>query len=366
MYRRYYIRDDERGFLFRRGEFREVLPPGTYGFVDPLRRSRVDIVSTKAAWIEHDDLDVIARSGRLGEEAEVLDLKGRERALVWIDGRFNAVLKPGLYAIWRTFRQIEVEVIDARALKLVRDDLPEILKDDTAPASLVTAPIESGHVGVLYINGEITGTLSPGVHAFWKDAATVRVTPVDLREQTLNLIGQDVMTRDKVSVRLNVSIAYKIFDAVRSLSANADSPGALHRSAQLALRESVVRRDLDDLLASRDQIGKELQVAMDERARELGVEVRSAGIRDVILPGEMKELMNKVTEARKAAEAALITRREETAAMRSQANTARILEANPTLMRLRELEVLERIASSSNLQVVLGQQGLTDRIVKMI
>ena len=70
------------------------------------------------------------------------------------------------------------------------------------------------------------------------------------------------------------------------------------------------------------------------------------GIRDVILPGDMKELLNKVTEAKNAAEANLIARREETAAMRSQANTAKLLEDNPTLMRLRELEVLERVAAS--------------------
>ena len=81
----------------------------------------------------------------------------------------------------------------------------------------------------------------------------------------------------------------------------------------------------------------------------------SLGIRDVILPGEMKDLMNKVTEAKKAAEATLITRREETAAMRSQANTAKILESSPTLMRLRELEMLEKVAEKANLKVVLGE-----------
>jgi regulator of protease activity HflC (stomatin/prohibitin superfamily) len=98
----------------------------------------------------------------------------------------------------------------------------------------------------------------------------------------------------------------------------------------------------------------------------LGLELISVGIRDVILPGEMKDLMNKVTEARKAAEAALITRREETAAMRAQANTARLLETTPLLMRLRELEVLEKVAHKANLTVVLGEGGLADRVVKLL
>jgi hypothetical protein len=86
----------------------------------------------------------------------------------------------------------------------------------------------------------------------------------------------------------------------------------------------------------------------------------------VILPEDMKDLMNKVTEAKKAAEANLIVRREETSAMRSQANTAKVLEGNPTLMRLRELEVLEKVASAAKLNVVLGEKGLTDRVMNLM
>ena len=85
-----------------------------------------------------------------------------------------------------------------------------------------------------------------------------------------------------------------------------------------------------------------------------------------MLPGEMKELMNSVTDAKKAAEAALITRREETAAMRSQANTARLLEQNPTLMRLREIEALEKVAEKGRLSVVVGEGGLAGRVVKLV
>ena len=96
------------------------------------------------------------------------------------------------------------------------------------------------------------------------------------------------------------------------------------------------------------------------------MELISVGIRDIILPGEMKDLMNKVTEAKKAAEANLIVRREETAAMRSQVNTAKLLQDNPTLMRLRELEVLEKVAATAKLNVVLGEKGLADRVVNLL
>jgi regulator of protease activity HflC (stomatin/prohibitin superfamily) len=113
-------------------------------------------------------------------------------------------------------------------------------------------------------------------------------------------------------------------------------------------------------------VARELDGALRTRVAELGLQVVWLGIRDVILPGEMKELMNRVIEAQKAAEAALVTRREETAAMRSQANTARLFEQNPTLMRLRELETLEKVAEKGRLSVVVGEGGLAGRIVKLV
>ena len=142
---------------------------------------------------------------------------------------------------------------------------------------------------------------------------------------------------------------------------------ALYREAQLALRAVVGARELDTFLTDKDAVG---QGAGGDRCAaapsDLGLEIVSVGIRDVILPGEMKDLMNKVTEAKKAAEANLIARREETAAMRSQANTAKLLADNPTLMRLRELEVLEKVAASGKLNVVLGEKGLADRVVNLL
>ncbi len=103
-----------------------------------------------------------------------------------------------------------------------------------------------------------------------------------------------------------------------------------------------------------------------QRVAALGLEVISVGIRDVILPGDMKDLMNKVTEAKKAAEANLIVRREVTVAMVSEVNTAKVLEGSLTLIRLRELEVLDKVAASGKLNIVLGEKGLAERIVNLL
>jgi regulator of protease activity HflC (stomatin/prohibitin superfamily) len=174
------------------------------------------------------------------------------------------------------------------------------------------------------------------------------------------------MTADKVTLRLNAVLTFKVADPAKAVATVNDYRQALYREAQLALRATVGARTLDALLGDKAEVARELQESLAARAAELGVVLVSLGIRDVILPGEMKELMNRVIEAQKAAEAALVTRREETAAMRSQANTARLLEQNPTLMRLRELETLEKVAEKGRLSVLVGEGGLAGRIVKLV
>jgi regulator of protease activity HflC (stomatin/prohibitin superfamily) len=360
------IQEFEIGLLFRNGAFRGLLDAGRHWFLDPLGRVRMDVVSQRTAWLLHDKLDVIVKSGVLEGRARVVDLKDYERGLVWIDGRFSHVLPPGLYAYWTTFHDVKVEIVDARAGRFTHADLPVILKAAGSERVLECAAVPAGHVGVWFRDGTFVETLPPGRHAFWKNSAEFKLVPVDTRELILDVSGQDIMTADKVTLRLNALVTYRVADAPLSLKATDDARQALYREVQLVLRALVGARELDGFLADKDGVVGELEQGLRRRVPALGLEVVTVGIRDVILPGEMKDLLNKVTEAKKAAEANLIARREETAAMRSQANTAKLLQDNPTLMRLRELEVLEKVAATAKLSVVLGDKGLAERIVNVL
>ena len=364
--RRFKIREHERGLMFRDREWKGVLRPGRHFVWDPLFKVYVDVVSVRDAWLDHKELDVIVKSGALGDEAGIVDLKAHERAVVWVDGRVEAMLKPGLYALWTVFHDVRVEVFDARAVRFEHPDLAMVAQAHGAAPLLEAVTVEAGHAGLFFKDGRHEATLAPGAHAFWKGVAKARVVDVDLREQVVDVAGQEIMTADKVTLRLNAVVTFKVADPLRSVSAVEDYRQALYREAQLALRAVVGARTLEALLGEKEAVARELDGALRTRAAELGVVVVSLGIRDVILPGEMKELMNRVIEAQKAAEAALVTRREETAAMRSQANTARLFEQNPTLMRLRELETLEKVAEKGRLSVVVGEGGLAGRIVKMV
>jgi regulator of protease activity HflC (stomatin/prohibitin superfamily) len=360
------VRQFERGLQFRDGDFVRLLEPGRHIFFDPLFRVRVDKVSVRDVMLEHTDIEVIVKSGRLGAEARVLDLKDHERAVVWVDGRIDAVLGPGLRVLWTAFHDVRVEVTDARTVRFEHDELIHVLGAKGASVLLHAIRVEPGHVALFFKDGEHVATLRPGTHAHWTGMGAVRVVEIDRREQVVDVSGQEIMTADRVTLRLNAVVTHRIVDAVKAVTVVEDFRQALYREAQLALRAVVGTKSLDTLLEAKDTIAKELRQLVKRRATAFGVEVQDLGIRDVILPGDMKELLNKVTEAKKAAEANLITRREEIAAMRSQANTARILESNPTLMRLRELEVLEKVASNTQMSVVLGEKGLADRVVKLL
>ncbi len=367
MIRRMKIKAHERGLLFREGELIAVLGPGVHWYLDPLLKLWLQVVTPRDPWLVHKDLDLIVKSGKLGGEAIVADLKDHERALVWIDGRFARVLEPGLHVLWTIEHEIRIERVDARVMQLVHAELPVIVRSPGAATMLEVLIVEPGHAGLWFRDGAYQATLTPGTYAFWKGVGRLKLYDVDLKEQVLDISGQEIMTADKVTLRLNALVAYRIADPLRSVSVVDGAAQALYRAAQLALREAVGTKDLDTLLAGKDALAAEVASAIKPRAAELGIAVVTAGVRDIILPGDMKELMNKVTEAKKAAEASLITRREETAAMRMQANTAKILESSPTLMKLKELEVLEKVAGKANLTVVIGDEAsLANKVVKLL
>jgi regulator of protease activity HflC (stomatin/prohibitin superfamily) len=360
------IKSFEVGLYFENGEFRRLLRPGRHAIFNPLWNRWVTIVSRRAPWLEHEQLDVIWKSGQLENDAILLDIKDHERALVWIDGRFHSILGSGRYVYWTGARDVQTEIVDARNTAFEHEQLPYIVSSPPASKFLEIVTVNRHHVGALFVDGRWNGILEPGKYAYWKGMSDVRVVAVDLRETIIDIGGQEIMTLDKVTLRMNALVTYKVVDPRVALSESEDVRQALYRDTQLTLRAVVGSKELDHFLTEKDAVCNEIETDIRERAKKLGLEIAAVGIRDIILPGDMKELMNKVTEAKKAAEANLIARREETAAIRSQANTAKLLAENPTLMRLRELEVLEKIAANGNLKVMVGEKGLADRVLNLL
>ena len=359
------VRYDQIGLVFNEGKFEAIAAEGTHWF-NPFGRKNIELIDLRVAVNTHSALRQIAETEALAPYGEVIDLNDDQRALVWVEGRFFTILKPGIYFLSNVLVNVQHTIVDARELQLEHSQLAVIAKRDQG-VSLDVRMIEREHVGLLFVDGRFQKTLTAGMYAFWKNMGNVSVVVIDLREQAFEIGGQELMTADKVTLRVNATITYRVEDPKKSVDVSDDAVMSLYRAAQLVLRKIIGQRLLDDFLNDKEQMAELAEAQLQNRAASLGLSIVDVGIKDVILPGEMKDLMNRVIEARKAAEANLIFRREETAAIRSQANSAKLLDSNPTLMRLRELEVIEKVAQSTNLQVVLGDKaGLTDQLRKIV
>ena len=140
----------------------------------------------------------------------------------------------------------------------------------------------------------------------------------------------------------------------------------LYSAVQLVIREIVGKYKLDEILEAKEQISKEIYTALKAREMMFCVNFLTSGIKDIILPGEIRQIMNSVLVAEKSAQANVISRREEVASTRSLLNTAKLMDENKTLYKLKELEYLERICEKVGEISVNGNRGIVEQLGRMI
>jgi len=359
------VTQTERAFVLIDGVPARYLVPGRH-FVNDLFRT-VLVERVNAAGLVA-DLDQRRLALVPVEDLLVLEVALHQRALVRHRGRPARWLGPGVHQLWTVDRLldrttgttrplVEVERIDASGLAVA--PLEDAVKALVPAADYVETTAPQGSVALRYVDGALDAELPPGRHAAWTTRRKVSFAVIDLRERLLHVSGQEVLTRDRVSLRLNLSAAFTVKDA-RRLATIARAPDdVLYLAMQLAARAAVGALSLDELLAQRESLGAAMETSVRVRAEAVGLELGSFGVKDVILPGEMKELLNRVIAAQKEAEANVILRREETAATRSLAQTARLLAENPLLVRLKELEAYSELAGKvGQVHLVLGEAQL--------
>lgn len=198
------------------------------------------------------------------------------------------------------------------------------------------------------------------------DTVTQIIEAIDLRSQNIEVSGQEILSKDKVPLRLNLTAGFRIQDALKAKNGLADISGFLYKELQFALRAAVGEQTLDSLLEDKGAIDRSIAEYIRAKTIDYGIEFDSVGVKDIILPGEIKTILSKVVEAEKAAQANVVRRREETAATRSMLNTARVMEDNPVALRLKELEVLERIAEKiDKIQVNGGLDNILTDLIRI-
>jgi regulator of protease activity HflC (stomatin/prohibitin superfamily) len=162
----------------------------------------------------------------------------------------------------------------------------------------------------------------------------------------MDITGQEMLTADKVSLRINFVCNYRVTDCIKVFTEINNYEEQLHVAAQLALREYVGKYKFDEILENKDGMSKFVFEKLKAKEKNLYIEITDAAVKDIILPGEIRDIMNTVLVAEKRAQANVITRREEVASTRSLLNTAKLMDENKTLYKLKELEYVERICES--------------------
>lgn len=376
MWQRFLIRKNERALLLRDGDFQRVLEPGEHGLLDFGKRYTVVRFVLDQALFEHELADYLRReqAALVTEHFHVFDLGDEEAGLRFEDDALVEILPPGSRGLyWKAGAVQRLERVD-----LTTDyALPKALLARLTQPSLrgravvglnavLSVQVPAAHVGMLRVDGELVDLLSAGRHAYWRFNRDIAVELVDTRLQALEVSGQEILTRDKVGLRINLSATWRIVDVQRACVCLAKPGEHLYRELQLGLRAAVGTRTLDELLENKQLIDEVVLRHVAQRLPDCGLVVDSVGVKDIVLPGEMKTLLAQVVEAEKAAQANAIRRREETGATRSLLNTARVMEGNPTALRLKELETLERLAERiDRISVVGGLDQLLNGLVTL-
>lgn len=199
--------------------------------------------------------------------------------------------------------------------------------------------VHDGTVGLLSQFGRHRAVLEPGRHVRWGRDYLLRT--VDLRASLLQVPGQEVLTADHAQIKLSLMLTVRVSDPVRAVLQTDNHLAHLYAAAQSAVRAAVAQLPLEDLLARRFALGEGLQKEVSAAGEKLGVAVESVELRDVMLPGEIRKAYAEVLQARQAGQAALERARGESAALRSLANAARLIEQQPALGTLRFLQSME-------------------------
>lgn len=347
------------GLVFNKGAYSRMLAPGTYWF--GLSKD-VRVYNITEPFTPPCDLNILLQDAALAALLQVVEVKDNEIALQYENGLLKQVLQPGHYAYFKSVVQYSFVKADISKIEITEPiDRATLLGKLVAPY-VRSISVENFEKAILFIDGKYMGVLNSGVYYWWKNAIAVHVGKVDTRQQQLELNGQEMLTKDKASLRINAYAQYRVVDVEQALLQNKEYEKQLYMAFQLALREFIGTFTLDELLEKKETIAPFIMQAVVASAAKLGVEVAGYGIRDIILPGDVKEIMNQVLIAEKKAQANIIMRREETASTRSLLNTAKLMEDNAMLLKLKEMEYVEKIADKISSISVNGNGVLIDQL----
>jgi membrane protease subunit (stomatin/prohibitin family) len=347
------------GLVFKDGVYQRMLTAGSYWFWLDKTIYIYDVTKPFFVPIE---LNILLQDKTLADILHVVEVKDNEIVLQYENGLLKNVLNAGRYTYWKSVIQYEFVRADISKINISDNIDTAVLQNRLVAPYVRSYTVESFEKGLLFVDGKFVQALNSGVYYWWKNSTVIHVGKADTRQLQLEVNGQEILTKDKAALRINAWSQYQVVDIEKALLQNKDYDKQLYVAFQLALREYVAGFSFHELLDKKESIAPFVLQSVKEKVEALGVEVKSFGIRDIILPGDVKEIMNQVLVAEKKAQANTIMRREETASTRSLLNTAKLMEENAMLWKLKEMEYVEKIADKISSISVNGNGMLIEQL----
>lgn len=347
------------GLVFKNGDYVRVMTQGKHW----LRfNESVMTHSLSSAFNAPKALEILLEDEALASMLTVVDIQDNEIVLVYVNNNFKQVLTAGRHTYWNGLIDYKFITVDFSDINIPKT-IDKALYNNVALRQCIRVfEVATYEKAVMIVNDKYVETLEHGTYHFWRNDKTIKIAKADLRQLQLEISGQELLTKDKATVRINFYAQYKVENIEMALMHNKDYEKQLYITLQLALRAFVGGYTLDELLEQKETIASAVLQDVKVQANKLGVNVLHAGVRDVILPGDMKEIMNQVLIAHKKAQANVVTRREETASTRSLLNTAKLMEDNTMLFKLKEMEYVEKIAEKIGEITVSGNGNVIEQL----
>ncbi len=359
MMKRVRINKGKVGLVFKNGDYIKTITNGVY-WLYPFYSIR--IYDMEKPFTTDVALELLMHDNALMSLLHIVKVKDSEIALHLVNGNFVGLLEAGEHAFWKSVKDHSFIMVDLSKVEITEDIPKNLFKRPEFYKFIRVYRVEAYEKGLLFINDEFVKELNHGVHYFWNNDIPLAVMKADMRQCQMEVSGQELLTHDKAALRMSFFASYKVVDAIKALTENQDYTKQLYVAIQLALREYVGTLTLDEILEKKEEVSGFVLRAVKEKSENFGVEMIDGGLRDVILPGDVREIMNQVLIAQKKAQANVITRREETASMRSLLNTAKLMEDNNMLYKLKEMEYVEKIADKINNISLSGGGQVIDQL----
>jgi regulator of protease activity HflC (stomatin/prohibitin superfamily) len=358
------INENQRGLLFKNGKYEKLLVPGKHIFL--AGNHNVEIMNIDEEFKPYSyHLDIFLKDKILREQLEVVDIVDDMIALHYVNGKYSDCLTSGKYAFWKVYNTHEFRMIDIKE-PAVSEELPKFIFEVLPKRLFVKLEVAQYQKARLYYDQKFITLLNEGTYYFWNNGTKINASLVDTRILQMNIVGQEMLTLDKVALRINFVCHYKIVDYIKIFAEIQNYEEQIHVTLQLLLREYIGRYRLDEILENREQIADYAFQKLKEKESGFYVTFHDAGVKDIILPGEIRDIMNTVLIAEKKAQANVIARREEVASTRSLLNTAKLMDENQTLYKLKELEHLEKICENVGNITVSGGTDLLSQLTKIL